>query len=83
MIAADPARRCFSRPQRRALFLVAGGCCTRCGSRLGGTWHAHHRRPHGAGGPTDVINGAALCPPCHQEVHHAHPIAPPLDAPAA
>src|SRR5690606_30104317 len=28
-------------------------------------WHADHVKPWSSGGPTDVINGQALCPACN------------------
>lgn len=58
-------RRFFSDTQRAALFLAADGRCTNCGSDLQPGWHADHEKPHSVGGPTDVINGQALCPTCN------------------
>ena len=60
-----PIRRRFSRPERRALYLNAGGFCEQCGSVLEQGWHADHRKPFASGGDTDVANGAALCPKCN------------------
>lgn len=57
--------RFFSDSQRAALYLAADGRCTNCGDPLPPGWHADHRDPYSAGGPTDVINGQALCPPCN------------------
>jgi superfamily II DNA or RNA helicase len=60
-------RRRFNASERAALYLAAGGRCTACGSQLEPGWHADHIAPHVRGGPTDVINGQALCPPCNLE----------------
>ena len=59
-------RRLFSRRERVALFIAAGGLCERCGVPLDSSFHADYRDPWSRGGITDVINGAALCPPCNQ-----------------
>ncbi len=58
-------RRRFSRAQRVALFLAAGGRRQRCGRALGRDWHADHHVPWSAGGRTDLPNGRALCGPCN------------------
>lgn len=58
-------RRRFSTSERVALFLAAGGRCTECGAKLGPDWHGDHVEPWSHGGPTDVINGQALCPDCN------------------
>ncbi|HEX6870406.1 MAG TPA: DEAD/DEAH box helicase family protein [Micromonosporaceae bacterium] len=58
-------RRFFNSRERTALYLAADGRCTECGAELEPSWHADHINPHSAGGPTDVINGQALCPPCN------------------
>ncbi len=58
-------RRFFNDRERTALYLAADGRCTECGAELERGWHADHRDPHSKGGPTDVINGQALCPPCN------------------
>lgn len=60
---AEPRR--FSSRQRTALYLAADGNCAECGVVLARGWHADHMTPYVAGGPTDVINGQALCPPCN------------------
>lgn len=57
--------RCFSKKQREALELHAGGKCSLCGVRLPAEWHADHKIPFSKGGMTDVINGQALCPDCN------------------
>jgi superfamily II DNA or RNA helicase len=64
LMGADPRRR-FSSKQRVALYLAADGRCEQCGTQLEAGWHADHVHPHSKGGDTDVINGAALCPPCN------------------
>lgn len=58
-------RRFFSDSERAALYLAADGRCTECGAELQHGWHADHMTPYVAGGPTDVINGQALCPLCN------------------
>ena len=63
MTGTEPRR--FSSRQRAALYLAADGNCSECGVALARGWHADHMTPYVAGGPTDVINGQALCPPCN------------------
>ncbi|WP_309117554.1 DEAD/DEAH box helicase family protein [Saccharothrix sp.] len=63
--ARDPRRR-FNSTERVALYLAAGGHCERCGTELEPGWHGDHGRPWAGGGPTDVTNGWALCPPCNR-----------------
>ncbi len=58
-------RRRFGDRERAALYVAADGRCTECGNELAPGWHADHVDPYSAGGPTDVINGQALCPPCN------------------
>lgn len=58
-------RRRFNSAERVALYLAADGRCKSCGTGLGPGWHADHEIPYSAGGPTDVINGQALCPACN------------------
>lgn len=57
--------RFFNDKQRDALFIVAGGHCAECGIALTPGWHADHITPFVAGGPTDVVNGQALCAECN------------------
>lgn len=38
-----------------------------CGRRLEPGWHADHKQPYSKGGPTDTLNGQALCPKCDQQ----------------
>ncbi|MFB6889433.1 DEAD/DEAH box helicase family protein [Kitasatospora sp. NPDC056327] len=47
------------------MYLAAGGKCVKCGTLLRPGWHGDHITPWSAGGPTDVINGQALCPNCN------------------
>lgn len=58
-------RRRFNASERAALFLAADGRCSRCGADLESGWHADHITPYAAAGPTDVLNGQALCAPCN------------------
>lgn len=55
------ARR-FTRRQRAVLYLAADGRCEETGEPLANGFHADHIIPYSKGGPTDVINGAALSP---------------------
>lgn len=64
MTTGDAPRR-FNTNQRVALYLAADGRCTNCDTELPPDWHADHVTPYSAGGPTDVINGQALCPTCN------------------
>lgn len=59
------SRRRFNSAERVALWLAADGRCQSCGIELQPGWHADHVNPYSKGGPTDVINGAALCPSCN------------------
>jgi superfamily II DNA or RNA helicase len=61
----SPQRRRFNATERIALYLDADGHCRNCGTPLAGGWHADHRIPYVAGGPTDMTNGQALCPSCN------------------
>jgi hypothetical protein len=58
-------RRRFSASERAALYLAADGRCQRCGAPLEPGWHADHVQPWSLDGPTDVVNGQALCPDCN------------------
>jgi superfamily II DNA or RNA helicase len=58
-------RRRFNDRERAALYLAADGRCSECGAELVPGWHADHVEPWSRGGPTDVVNGQALCPPCN------------------
>lgn len=60
-------RRRFTSRERVALYLAAGGRCERCGRQLEPGWHADHVHPYSKSGPTDVTNGAALCPHCNAQ----------------
>lgn len=60
-------RRFFNDRERAALFLAADGRCSECGVELEPGWHADHINPHSKGGPTDVVNGQALCPACNRK----------------
>lgn len=71
MTILDPKRR-FTGAQRAALYLVADGRCANCGAELQPGWHADHKHPHSAGGPTDVTNGQALCPTCNLQKGAKH-----------
>lgn len=57
--------RQFTAKQRSALYHLAQGRCSLCGSTLQPGWHADHKIPYHVGGKTDVFNGQALCPTCN------------------
>lgn len=57
--------RFFNDRERAALYLAADGKCQRCGNDLEPGWHADHVDPASNGGPTDLVNGQALCPRCN------------------
>lgn len=63
--APQDERRRFNARERAALYLAADGHCAECGTELQPGWHADHVQPHAHGGPTDVVNGQALCPNCN------------------
>ena len=63
-MASDPRRR-FTRKQKAALYIAADGKCESCGVQLLPGWHGDHVTSHAHGGPTDLINGAALCADCN------------------
>jgi superfamily II DNA or RNA helicase len=58
-------RRRFNARERVALYLATDGRCIECGIELESGWHADHKDPYSQGGPTDVINGQAMCPTCN------------------
>ena len=60
-------RRRFNQGERVALYLAADGKCSNpeCGRELEPGWHGDHITAWANGGPTDVVNGQALCPPCN------------------
>ncbi|MBY8827294.1 DEAD/DEAH box helicase family protein [Hephaestia mangrovi] len=58
-------RRQFSAAQRRLLAFAAAGRSQSCGIPLTPSFHADHRRPFSAGGPTITANGQALCEACN------------------
>jgi hypothetical protein len=55
--------------QRRALALRDRGCVAPGCDRPPAACDAHHRRHWADGGPTDLRNGALLCPFHHHQVH--------------
>ena len=64
--SSEPLRRDFSKAEKVALYLVAEGKCSVCGSELDKGWEADHIVPYSIGGPTDVANGQALCRACNR-----------------
>jgi superfamily II DNA or RNA helicase len=54
------------------MYLASGGNCAECGTRLLPGWHGDHMMPWAHGGPTDVINGQALCPTCNLKKGTTH-----------
>ena len=62
-------KRYFTAAQRRSLAVRDGGCVwPQCTSPPSWT-HAHHVIPVSGGGPTDIDNGALLCPYHHHLLH--------------
>lgn len=69
----------FSEATKQAAFNRAGGQCEcdrlsctvhrtiRCGARLTGRWHAHHKTAVSSGGDDSLSNCQALCIPCHEQ----------------
>jgi superfamily II DNA or RNA helicase len=57
--------RRFNRRQRVVLYIAQDGKCASCGVELDPSFHADHITAWSRGGPTDVINGQALCPKCN------------------
>jgi superfamily II DNA or RNA helicase len=57
--------RFFTSRQKAALYEAASGQCELCGVPLEKGWHADHVIPYSSGGPTDVVNGQALCAKCN------------------
>ena len=68
------ARRRFNSSERVALYLAADGNCQRCGDQLEPGWHGDHIEPYSGGGPTDLINGQALCPKCNLQKGSQQPM---------
>lgn len=68
VLALGRSVRCFTPPQRRALYARDGGCVVPgCDAKL--AWlEAHHVVEWQAGGPTDLDNGVLLCPRHHLQV---------------
>ena len=68
-------RRCrgWSSSQRRAITVRDGGRCRflDCGHTKA---DIHHLVPWEEGGPTDIANGALLCPRHHTLVHHGYTV---------
>jgi hypothetical protein len=71
ILSLGPTRRLFSAAQRLALTVRDGGCIwPNCGAPP--AWcDAHHVINWSRGGPTDVNNGALLCPAHHHMLHHS------------
>lgn len=61
----NPPRRRFNSAERTALYLAADGFCQSCGTALEPGWHGDHIEPFSVGGPTEILNGQALCPQCN------------------
>src|SRR5574342_987244 len=73
-IRRDP-RRLFTPAQRAQVAARQRHACGVCSDPLPEVFHLHHVIEWANGGPTDVDNGLAVCPPCHL---HA-PTAPPAE----
>jgi hypothetical protein len=62
-------RRTFPQAPRRALDVRDRGCIAPGCHRAPADCDAHHQWEWDAGGPTDLANGALLCPYHHQQTH--------------
>ena len=66
------AQRLFTAAQRIALAVRDGGCTWYDCTAPPGWCHAHHVDEWDAdNGPTDINNGALLCPAHHHQLHHS------------
>jgi len=57
--------RLFTPLQRRVLFFISGGLCTKCKKSLDKHFHADHKVSFSNGGKTFTNNGQALCASCN------------------
>jgi superfamily II DNA or RNA helicase len=64
--------RCFSKQDRKHLYLVADGRCAKCRGDLLDDWEAHHVKRYADGGLTSLTNAVALCRRCHVELHRGN-----------
>lgn len=78
-------RRFFTDQQRKELFVLARGQCMHCGQELPPNFECHHIIPYSQGGLTEILNGIALCPPCHRKIernrYHMASKLPPWEKP--
>ena len=67
--------RVFTGLQRTQIYLKSQGRCAMCKKLLNpAKWEADHIQPWSKGGPTEHLNGQALCIPCHQFKMTSHPV---------
>ena len=67
--------RVFTGLQRTQIYLKSQGRCAMCKKLLNpAKWEADHIQPWSKGGPTEHLNGQALCIPCHQSKMTSHPV---------
>ena len=71
-------RRRFNSSERTAAYIIADGKCEDCGVELQPGWHGDHGIPFSLGGPTNVMNIQALCPPCNWKKGNRMTIRKPL-----
>lgn len=64
--------RCFTRQERKHLYLVADGRCAKCRGDLSDDWEAHHIKRYADGGVTSLTNAMAVCRRCHVELHRGN-----------
>lgn len=64
-------RRAFTTTQKKEILVKQDYRCAGCGEKLGVAVHYDHRKPWSAGGKTEVRNGRALCPNCHEKKTHS------------
>jgi hypothetical protein len=64
-------QRYFSTAQMKAMAVRDGGCVS-CGAPPAACDGHHVLTWSHDNGPTDIDNGALLCPGCHRMIHHSH-----------
>jgi 5-methylcytosine-specific restriction endonuclease McrA len=64
-------RRAFTPTQKKEILYQQNNKCAKCHKPLDPrAIHFHHIKPWSSGGRTITVNGAALCPTCHEIITH-------------
>ena len=64
-------RRAFTPTQKKEILYQQNNKCAKCHKPLDPrAVHFHHIKPWSSGGRTITVNGAALCPTCHEIITH-------------